>query len=79
VQSAIDEARKDLESDDPARLDAARQRVEQELHKVAEVLYRAQAAQGAGAPPSGGPAGAAPGSSEGDVIDAEYTEEKGDG
>ncbi len=35
-------ASKDLESDDAARIDAARQRVEQAMHKVAELLYKAQ-------------------------------------
>jgi molecular chaperone DnaK len=80
VQSALDEAKKELESDDPARLDAARQRIEQELHKVAEVLYKAQAADaqpgGENGAASGGPDGGAP-ADEGEVIDAEYTEEKG--
>jgi molecular chaperone DnaK len=80
VKSAVEEARKDLESDDPAKLDAARQRVEQELHKVAETLYKAQTAEGA-APGGGGAAGpeaAAGGGDDGDVVDAEYTEEKRD-
>ena len=77
VNNALEEAKKDLESDDVARLDAAHQRVEQELHKLAEVLYKTQAPDGeAGAP---GAAGEASGSdSEDDVVDAEYTEEKGD-
>jgi molecular chaperone DnaK len=80
VQAALDEAKKDLESDDPARFDAGRQRVEQELHKLAEVLYKAETADaqpggGEGAA-SGGPDGGAP-ADEGEVIDAEYTEEKG--
>jgi molecular chaperone DnaK len=80
VQSALEEAKKELESDDPARFDAARQRVEQELHKLAEVLYKAQAADaqpgGGDAAESGEPNGGTP-ADEGDVIDAEYTEEKG--
>jgi molecular chaperone DnaK len=78
VEGVLAEAKQDLASDDPARLEAARQRVEQEMHRVAEVLYRTQA-QGGGeaAAPESGPAGPA-GRSEGDVIDAEYTEEKGD-
>jgi len=78
LEGVLADAKKDLESDDAAKLEAARQRVEQGLHKVAEQLYKTQAgAEAAGA--SGG--GAAPGASqgskqEGDVIDAEYTEEK---
>ena len=36
-------AKKDLESGDVAKLDAAHQRLERELHKVAELLYKSQA------------------------------------
>jgi molecular chaperone DnaK len=79
VESAIAEARKDLDSQDAAKLDAARQHVERSLHKVAETLYKAEPPGGeAGAQP-GGPqpgAGASPSGDE-DVVDAEYTEEKG--
>jgi molecular chaperone DnaK len=78
VRSAVDDAKKDLDSGDLAKLDAAQQRLEQDLHKVAEVLYKAQTAEGAaGAGPSGA-AGESPGAAaddEGDVVDAEYTEE----
>ena len=79
VESVLEEARKDLESDDLARFDAARQRVEQELHKIAELLYKSQASQ----QPGPGPADAAgaeagPPGDDGQVVDAEYTEEKGD-
>jgi len=77
LKSAIEEAKKDLESDDAARLDAGRQRVEQELHKLAEVLYKNQAAQGQGAAPESGD-GAAKSAADDDVVDAEYTEERGD-
>jgi molecular chaperone DnaK len=76
VQAAIDSAKEDLESDDAARLDSGRQRLESELHKLAEMLYKAEA-------PAGDPAGGAAeepaaSKSDDDVIDAEYTEEKGD-
>jgi molecular chaperone DnaK len=83
VKSALEEAKKDLESEDPAKLDAARQRLEQEIHKVAEVLYRSQAPEDAAAGAAGG--NGSPGPSEGgapdegEVVDAEYTEEKGEG
>ena len=78
VLSAVEEAKKDLESDDVAKIDAAKQRVEQELHKVAEALYKAQTAEGAagaGTADAGGAASGAAASDEGDVVDAEYTEE----
>jgi molecular chaperone DnaK len=79
VEEAIADAKRDLDSDDAAKLDAARQRLEQSLHKVAEALYTAQAAgePGAAAPGAGPAGGASAGGAEGDVIDAEYTEDKG--
>jgi molecular chaperone DnaK len=76
AEGVLAEARKELDSEDAARLETARQRVEQEMHKVAEILYKSQAEAGAGA--SAGPAEEAASEGE-DVIDAEYTEEKGDG
>jgi molecular chaperone DnaK len=77
LKSAIEEAKKDLESDDQARFDAGRQRVEQELHKLAEVLYKTQAAEDPGAASEPG-ADSADSSADDDVVDAEYTEERGD-
>ena len=74
LKSAIEEAKKDLESDDQARFDAGRQRVEQELHKIAEVLYKTQAAEGSGAA-SEPDADSADSVVDEDVVDAEYTEE----
>jgi molecular chaperone DnaK len=77
VRGAIEEARQELESGDAAKLDAARQRVETELHKIAEKLYKSEAApEGGEAPPQGGAAGAASGGE--DVIDAEFTQESDD-
>ena len=79
LEAALADAKQDLESDDPDRIASGLAKVEAELHKVAEVLYKAEAAQGAGptgdAGGAGGAAGAAGGSDD-DVIDAEYTEEK---
>jgi molecular chaperone DnaK len=77
LKSAIEEAKKDLESDDQARFDAGRQRVEQELHKLAEVLYKSQAAEGPDAASEPG-ADSADSAADDDVVDAEYTEERGD-
>jgi molecular chaperone DnaK len=79
VEAAVADARKDLDSGDLAKLDAAHQRVERALHKVAEALYKAQAPQGAAAPGAQAPGGAPGGSAEGDVVDAEYSEEKSNG
>ena len=80
IGGILDDAKKDLESGDAAKLDAARQRVEQGMHKIAEILYKSGSAEGGAS--AGGDAseakGEAKGSDEG-VIDAEYTEEKGEG
>ena len=73
---ALAEAKKDLESDDPARIDAALQRVQAEMHKLAETLYKAEPDAQAG--PAGDGAGPAQGAADDDVIDADYTEEKPD-
>ena len=76
IQEVLEEAKVELESDDLARIDAANQRVEQAMHKIAEVLYKSQPAEGAPGPE--GPTASASSDDDGDVIDAEYTEEKGD-
>jgi molecular chaperone DnaK len=77
LKSAIEEAKKDLESDDQARFESGAKRVEQELHKLAEVLYKTQAAEGAdvASEPAADSAGTA---TDDDVVDAEYTEQKED-
>jgi len=77
VDEAIAGAKKALEGEDAAAIDAAHQRLEGALHKMAEHLYKQQA-ESAGAGDAGAGAGAAGGPAGGDddVIDAEYTEEK---
>jgi molecular chaperone DnaK len=82
VRSAVEDAKKDLESGDVAKIDAAKQRVEQELHKVAEALYKAETAEGAAGADTADTGGAASGAAagdEGEVVDAEYTEEAKEG
>ncbi len=77
VRSAIDDGKKELDSGDASKLEAAYQRLEREMHKIAELLYKSQAG---GAAPGGAAAdaGAAPGGKkdDGDVVDVEYTEDK---
>jgi molecular chaperone DnaK len=73
IEEVLKAAKSDLESDDLARIDSATQRVEQEMHKIAEVLYKAQSTAGASESTETAASG-----DDGDVIDAEYTEEKGD-
>ena len=69
VEGVLKAAREDLESDDADRIAAAKPRVEQAMHKLAETLYKA------GVPESEGPEATPPGGTDEDVIDAEYTEE----
>ena len=72
LESALTDAKADLESGDAEKIDAAHQRVESELHKIAEKLYKTEA-DPAGAP-AGEPGEAATGADD-DVIDAEFTQE----
>jgi molecular chaperone DnaK len=88
VEEAIESAKRALNEGGADRMNAARETLEKSLHKVAEALYRANAAaQGQGGPgsdsgaatsgDSGGAAGAAAGGKgkgQGDVIDAEYVD-----
>ena len=76
INEAIAAAKADLESQDVAKLDAAHQRVETALHKVAEKLYKTTGgADAGGARPTGEASEADSGD---DVIDAEFTQEKED-
>ncbi len=77
LEAVLAEAKTDLESGDGEKIDAAYQRVEAEVHKVAEKLYKAQAETAAG-PDAGGATEEAAAASDDDVIDAEFTEEKSD-
>jgi molecular chaperone DnaK len=77
LEQVLTDAKADVESGDVAKLDAAKQRVEAELHKVAEKLYKSEAAGAEGMPPNpGAPEGAAGAgaSADDDVIDAEFTD-----
>jgi molecular chaperone DnaK len=78
IRAAVDEAKQDLESGDVAKLDAARQRIEQQLHSVAETLYKTNTDEEAAGQPGADPAAAGAAEEEGDVVDAEYTEETRD-
>jgi molecular chaperone DnaK len=68
VESAIAEARKAMEADDPEPLKAAVERLTKISHRVAETLYQKTAAAPGAAPSAGGPSGKTD-----DVVDAEYT------
>ena len=79
LQATLEEAKKDLESEDLTKIDAAHQRVEKAMHQVAEALYKsdAEGAANAAAAAEGEEASTqADANQDEDVIDAEYTEEK---
>ncbi len=73
LEEAIAAARQALEGEDTVALEAAGQTLEQSLHKLAELLYK----QGETGAAEAADASASSDDGE-DVIDAEYTEEKGD-
>ena len=78
LESALKDAKADLESGDVAKLDAAHQRVEAELHKIAEKLYKSESTgPEAGASPAGESRESATHPDD-DVIDAEFTQENDD-
>jgi molecular chaperone DnaK len=80
VESAVADARKALEGTDAAAMNAAREKLTQASHKLAEAMYKAQqaapadGASGAG-PQAGAPNGAGqPEKKDEGVIDAEYVD-----
>jgi molecular chaperone DnaK len=85
AEDAIEEAKKAIAEGGTARLRSATEGLEKSLHKIAEILYKANEAAGAqqaGAASAGAGAGGAGSSSSsapqdkkpGDVIDAEYVD-----
>jgi molecular chaperone DnaK len=75
LEGVLAEAKTDLESADAARIDSALQRLQTELHKLAETLYKAEAAASEPAGDAGEAAAEGGAAADDDVIDADYTEE----
>ena len=74
LEEVLAAAKEDLASEDDERISGAHQKVEQAMHKFAETLYKSQGEA------EGGPEAAeaeAAGDTGEDIIEAEYTEEKG--
>jgi molecular chaperone DnaK len=71
IDDAMAEAREALKSEDVDRMKRAQENLTRAAHKLAEVMYQAQAQPGA---PTGGPSGDArtTGPKEGEVVDAEF-------
>jgi molecular chaperone DnaK len=77
LERAIADARKALEGEDTAAMEAAAERLTKSAHKLAEVMYSQQQGGGAGPSAGAGPAGAnRPGGAGAadEVIDAEYVD-----
>jgi molecular chaperone DnaK len=83
TEEAIEDAKKAMTEGGTARLRSATENIERTLHKVAEVLYKANQAAGgaaqadaagAGAGPSSGSTGGQQQKKPDDVIDAEYVD-----
>ena len=79
VETALADAKKTLEgTPSPAELNAAREKLTQASHKLAEAMYKANAAPAGGVPPTDGAAAASGTTEEAKkdegVIDAEYVD-----
>jgi molecular chaperone DnaK len=80
VEEALEDAKKAMSEGGTARLRSATENVERAMHKIAEELYKTQAAsagQAAGAAAGGGSSSSGAGQEQkkpGDVIDAEYVD-----
>jgi molecular chaperone DnaK len=79
VRSEIENTKRAIESEDLDRIKPAMESLTRASHKLTEMMYQ-QASQAkeqaAGAQQSSGASGEGPGSSEGEVIDAEVVDEK---
>lgn len=83
LQEALDEGREALKSDDISRIDSSTERITQASHKIAEMMYKQQSADGnpedQAQPEQGSEQDNDAGSDESsddDVIDAEFTEKQ---
>jgi molecular chaperone DnaK len=79
IEAAIEDVKKQINENDPEKLNAATDRLTQASHKLAEAMYKASSQPGAGpqggAPPSGDGAGPKPGGGKPeDVVDAEFVD-----
>lgn len=78
ANEAIIEAREAVESEDKDKLEAAKEKLEKVAHQLAQSMYEAAGAEGAGGFDPGAAGGAQPGeaddSDDDDVIDAEFEE-----
>jgi len=80
IESAIEETKKAMNDNDPAKINAAVDRLTTASHKLAEAMYKSAGTPGAGPAPGGdGPGTGHPGGDQGkkdkgDVVDAEFVD-----
>ncbi|MEE8546819.1 MAG: Hsp70 family protein, partial [bacterium] len=74
IETALEEGREALKSDDTEAMNKAIENITQASHKLAEILYQ-QTQEAAGGEGADAQAGSPGGESDEDVVDAEYTDE----
>jgi molecular chaperone DnaK len=74
AEAAMEAVKAALAGDNAETLKAATERLSQAAMKIGEAMYKAQAAQGAGGPASGGATGSAEQRGDDKVVDAEFEE-----
>jgi molecular chaperone DnaK len=79
IEAAIEETKKAMAENDPARINSAVDRLTTASHKLAEAMYQASSQAGGTPPPppgdGGGPgAGEQGGKGKDDVVDAEFVD-----
>jgi molecular chaperone DnaK len=77
IEDALGEAKEALKADDLDRMQRAQDTLTKAAHKLAEVMYQAQAQGDQAGAGAGKPGGSAGGPKEGEVVDAEF-EDLGD-
>src|SRR5271157_1493492 len=75
IEAAIEETKKAMAENDPARTNAAVDRLTAASHKLAEAMYKTASSQQAGSPPPPPPGdGGQPKGGKDDVVDAEFVD-----
>ncbi len=76
AKTALEEGKKAMESDDMDRMKQSIDKITAASHKLAEVIYQKQTAQSGPEPQAGHGREESRGSEEGEVVDAEFEDEK---
>jgi molecular chaperone DnaK len=75
IESALEETKKAMTENDPAKLNAATDKLTTASHKLAEAMYKSTSQQAGGTPPTdGGGAGPQQEKKKDDVVDAEFVD-----